>query len=190
MSLSLITAPASEPVSPEEIKAYLRVTTPDDDNLISSLMVTARHALEARAGIAFLHQDWVYTQEISQYAEICLPLSPVSAINLIQIKNTNDAYIDISLDEFEIELGLTATLSPTDPFQLLHYLDASSTKSIKIGFTAGFSSKDQIPADLRHSLFLLTAHFYENRESASEERVFSIPRTVDALLAPYRRVKL
>ena len=44
--------------------------------------------------------------------------------------------------------------------------------------------------DLRLALLLLVAHWYEHREAASAAPVKSLPLAVDALLNPYRWIKL
>jgi hypothetical protein len=37
---------------------------------------------------------------------------------------------------------------------------------------------------------MLAAHFYENRAGAAIERVFATPLAVDALIAPWRELRL
>ena len=61
---------------------------------------------------------------------------------------------------------------------------------IQIDFTAGWNNAVLVPDDLKQAIKLLAAGFYENRESAGEARVYTIPGAIDALIAPYRQVRL
>ena len=54
----LITAPAVEPVSLMEAKAWLREDNGDEDQLIQTLLVSARMTLEAWTRRFFVTQGW------------------------------------------------------------------------------------------------------------------------------------
>ncbi|MEM9988852.1 MAG: head-tail connector protein, partial [Pseudomonadota bacterium] len=59
-----------------------------------------------------------------------------------------------------------------------------------VTFTAGETSASDIPADLIRALYLLTAHYYEQREAFQEQRYVAVPLTVEALLNSYREIRL
>ena len=56
--LTLVTAPASEPVSLTEAKAHLRLDSADDDSLITALIRSARETAEAHMRRALVSQTW------------------------------------------------------------------------------------------------------------------------------------
>src|SRR5262245_53830344 len=58
MGLRLITAPGCEPVTLEEAKQYLKVEYPDDDNLITSLIRSAREHCEKITRRSFISTTW------------------------------------------------------------------------------------------------------------------------------------
>jgi len=59
---------------------------------------------------------------------------------------------------------------------------------ITVDFTAGYgTAPEDIPTPLRQGLFLLLAHLYEFRGEASP---LGFPMMVDALIQPYRGVRL
>jgi hypothetical protein len=58
MPLILTAAPAAEPVSLAEAKAFLRVAHADEDVLISDLVQSAREPVEAVPGLALITQSW------------------------------------------------------------------------------------------------------------------------------------
>ena len=58
MSLTLLAAPAVEPVSLDQAKAALRIGHAADDDRILHLIRAARQRLEAETGRAFIAQTW------------------------------------------------------------------------------------------------------------------------------------
>jgi uncharacterized phiE125 gp8 family phage protein len=58
MSSLLLTAPAVEPLSLAEAKAFLCVEMPDDDDLIGALVAGSRIHVEAQTRRALITQSW------------------------------------------------------------------------------------------------------------------------------------
>lgn len=58
MSLSQVTPPIGEPLTLDEVKAHLRVSTPDDDLYITSLIPVVRMRCEAATRRTLLTQTW------------------------------------------------------------------------------------------------------------------------------------
>lgn len=195
MTLMLISPPAQEPLTLSDIKEHLRLTTNDDDSAVSQLLVAARHALEARAGLAFLPQQWRLSVDGSGghagcraygYSDIILPITPIRTIDQIECVHQDGTKMVIEPDQYITQTGSVGRIQIKGSLPI----SIKPFGGLEITFTAGHDAIDRIPAELRHAIRLLTAHFFENRESAGERRVFSIPRTIDALIAPYRRVSL
>jgi hypothetical protein len=58
MAFTQTAAPAAEPLSLDDAKAYLRVDHGDDDTFISSLIVTSRLQVETALDLALIQQSW------------------------------------------------------------------------------------------------------------------------------------
>lgn len=56
MAHEILVAPATEPVTLTQARAFLRIGTDGDDSVLTSLLVAAREALEARTGRALVTQ--------------------------------------------------------------------------------------------------------------------------------------
>lgn len=197
MSLMLLSPPAAEPVSLAEVKAHLRVDLPDEDALISALAVAARQAVEARGGLALIAQAWRFALDAPPEVEfapfgaagvgdIALPLSPVASIDAVSVVDIAGVAAPVDPALYETAVGATGRVRALSPWPAPgHKLDG-----VTVDFTAGYADAASVPDALKQAVLLLAAHFYENRERAQAERIYSIPDAVDALVAPYRRVRL
>ncbi|MEO0671340.1 MAG: head-tail connector protein, partial [Pseudomonadota bacterium] len=61
MALRQLTAPASEPVTRDEAKAFLRLEHDAEDAFIDSLIKTSRLHIEAALSLALITQTWRVT---------------------------------------------------------------------------------------------------------------------------------
>jgi uncharacterized phiE125 gp8 family phage protein len=59
--------------------------------------------------------------------------------------------------------------------------------NVKIFFTAGFGEDgDAVPSSIKTAIKQLMAHWFEHRESVSEDNLKEVPQAVDLLLTQYR----
>jgi uncharacterized phiE125 gp8 family phage protein len=188
MSLILTSPPATEPISLAEAKTHLRIPHADDDGYISTLIIAARRAAEARTGLALINQDWsLWLDKWPNAPVVSLGLVPVSAINDI------------------IAYGEDGTPAIYDPAH--YYLDGVSkpgrvvirpdrlppiagrrVNGIEIRFTAGFgATASAVPQDLKQALLLIIAHWFEHRGEAEGG---SLPMSAIEILSRHRIVRL
>lgn len=192
MALVLTAAPAVEPLTLGEAKAHLRVDTSDEDTLVSSLITAARVHIETATGRALITQSWsLYLDAWPDGDAVPLPLAPLASIDAVRIYD---------------DQGVATTLSATDYFvdtvsqvpRLVRKNDqiwappGQVANGIEIAFTAGYSANaTNVPEPLRQAVRLLVAHWFETREPVVlGDQANMVPTTVEALSAPYRRVRL
>lgn len=191
MSIVLTAAPAVEPVTLAEAKTHLRIDHDTEDAYIASLIVTSRLQIEAALGLALVTQSWRYTIDAwPTSGTLELPMRPGQSIEAIEIAHPSGtataldptAYL-LDGDTNPARIALL-TLSPPLP--------ELPIGGITISFTAGFgATAAAVPAPIRQALRLLVAHWFECREpSTAETTPKPIPDAVNALLAPYRTVRL
>ena len=183
MSLTLLSPPAAEPVTLAEVKDHLRITHDDEDALITGLAVAARNAVEARGGLALIAQDWRFALDAVPDDAVMLPLTPVWSVNEISVLDRDGAPQIVDTSAYESAAGRVRRASAWPQ-------PGSAIDGVRIVFTAGWSGAASVPEDLKQAVKLLAASFYENREAAGGTRVYSIPGAIDALIAPYRQVRL
>jgi len=186
MSLTLLSPPAAEPVTLDDMKAHLRVTHKDEDALITGVLVAAVRAVEARGGLALMPQQWRLTLDAVPDETLFLPLSPVSALDAVAVIDGEGAPQTVAASLYDAVLGKTPRIRPAGPWPL----PVPAVGGVRIDFSAGYANADAVPEQLKLAVKILAAAFYENREAAGEVRLYSVPQAVDALIAPYREVRL
>ena len=186
MSISLIAPPAAEPVLLSELKEHLRITANDEDGLLAGVLASAVRAVEARGGLALMAQQWRLSLDTPPEETVLLPISPVSAINQVSILDEAGASHTLDLALYEAAPGPAGRVRPAGPWPK----PGRRLAGVRIDFTAGVASASDVPAELKQAVKLLAAHFYEAREAAGTDRVYTVPQAVDALIAPFRELRL
>lgn len=201
--LRLITAPALEPVTVDDVRLHCRLTEMDEidggspaalieESYLNSLILTARQTVEQYCGPLITQgweqyeQDWPDGDRLHLWKPRVLAVSGVTYTDSDSVTATldTDYYTADVINEFRPAVVLNYNYSW--PVVTMHPVNP-----VKITFTAGYgASAENVPEPLRQAMLLLIAHLYENREpyniSISGNSVVPIPWSVDALMAPYR----
>lgn len=180
MSLRLITAPTSTPVSPAEAKAWLRVETDAENSLITALIEAATSMVEQITGLAIVSQTWELV--LDSFADsILLPKGPVTAISSVSYYDPASALqtvasTDYALDAASVPQWLVLAADASWP------AIASGVNNVIIRFVAAVTVAADL-ASLKTAILMLVAHWYGNREAAGGD----VPPGVTALLVNHRR---
>lgn len=170
----IVGQPEIEPVTVEEAKAHLRVTSDDEDEYIKSLIVAAREWCETYQGRSWISKPVEYIVDFWPQSPIFLPRPPILGI-------TGVVYAD---SEGEHELPLTLfQLDAMGRLLILQQQPSSDVLYTKISYDAGYGSDASVvPQKFKQAVLLLVGHWFENREVTSSNSVNEIPFTVEALL--------
>jgi uncharacterized phage protein (predicted DNA packaging) len=155
--------PIVEPVTLEEVKEYMRVDYPDDDDVIERLITMAREWAEKHAAISIIPRE--VTAWVESVNRIELPYGPVTTpLASIVVKN---------------ESGTTLTG--------IKYIGADYPRIIGYGtyvatYDAGFT---EVPEGLKIAICAKVLAQFENRGDEWKDKYDGIAW---ANLQPYRRV--
>jgi len=195
MALSLVTAPAVEPVSVDEAKVHLRVDTPDEDALIDDLIRAARQYVETFTRRALITQTWDDKRDGFPCGDgtIELPIAGVSSVTSISYVDTNgDSQVwSAALYQTDLPTGPKAPFARICPAYSQYYPQTrSQMNAVTVRFVAGYgAASSTVPASIKSAMKLLVGHWFQNREAVAVGigiGGLQVPLTVDHLLWPYR----
>ena len=190
MSSILLSGPAVEPVTLAEAKSFLRVEHVDDDDVIAALIAGARVHVEAQTRRALITQSWRLIRDDWPYhgriAVLPVPLRQLLAARVYRFDGSTQT---IGVGTFVADIAAApAVLSFASPPPAPGRVVAGIELDVEAGY--GNAPAD-VPEELRQEIRILVAHWYENRGLiAAGAGVAVLPRTVTALIAPYRVLSL
>lgn len=184
-SWRLSSAPATEPITPEDLQTQLRIDSDAEYDYLGLIITAAREHLEQICRRALITQTWTLTLE-DWGAEIILPRPPLVSV-------TSIAYLDTSGDSQTLAADQYRVLTKETPGRIVpEYAIVWPTlydveNAVTVTYVAGYGAATAVPSPIKHALKLIAAHWYEQREPvAFGITATQVPMTVDALIAPYR----
>ncbi len=176
-----------------EFKDHLRLGTgfADDgvqDSVLESYLRASMAAIEARTGKVLIARDYSWTltgwRELGRQA---LPVAPVTTVAEVKVIDRHGAETVIDADRYRLEQDAQR---PRIVSTGMHLPMIPVHGSAEVQFTAGFGPDWQaLPADLGQAVFLLAAHYYENRAAMIAGET-PMPFGVSLLIDRYRSVRL
>ncbi len=179
-SVKVITPPASEPVTLDEAKAWLKLETSDDDGVVIRLIATARQMVERYSRRALITQLWrLGLRQRPNSASVLFPIAPVSQITAafwLQ-SDTTKTSLDVN------SLMLDSMAEP--PCLILPDMVLSAftgTNTLMLDVQCGYGDQaSAVPEALKQAILVFIAQAYEQRCATDRLPIDAIA----GLIAPY-----
>lgn len=167
----------------DEVARHLKLPTPVDAETIAETEASFRAAVshvEAQLGLALIRRSFIWQGRLSAQSAFTLPMAPIAEITAARIIPRMGAAQDIELAKISLDQTNLRTKV---------VINAGWCGTVELSFVAGFGNGwADTPADLRQAVFLLSAHYFDNRHAAGNGA--EIPHGVNALLASWRPLRL
>ena len=194
MILTEVSAPPAAAVPVRAFAEHLRLGSGFEDDgaedaLLELYLRAAMAAIEARLGRALLARDfsWTVTRWREDACQV-LPIGPVRSVAEVKLVDAEGVEAVVGAEAWSV-------LRDSQRPRLVGKFGRSLPRIPRSGraeihFNAGFGEAwDEVPADLRQAVFLLAAHFYENRAEGAVA-AGSMPFGVLVLIEAYRATRI
>lgn len=178
--LTLVIAPAEEPLSLAEVKLWLRVDHSEEDALISRLITSAREMAERDFDRRLVTQTCRLHLDAFPCHEEIFPVGPVQSVSSI-------TYVDQSGVTQTVSSSVYTLRSGRDPAALaLAYNQVwpadvrAQPDAVAITFVAGYGSAVQVPTGIKLALELTILSWYARLSESS-----SLPEAAVSRLRSY-----
>ncbi len=193
MTLSLVTAPSTEPVSLDGAKLHLRVTSEDEDELIRGLIQQARDWVELYTGRALMTQTWDLKLDAfpCEDGPVWLPKPPLVSVTHVKYYDTDGTLQTWATSNYVVDApaGPHARVGKIDTAYLVDWpTTREMPNAVQVRFVCGYGVAGQVPAGLKGAMnILMGTWFGPGRESVKVGNIVTpVPHTVDALLWPFK----
>jgi uncharacterized phiE125 gp8 family phage protein len=165
-NVTLVTAPASEPVSVSTAKDHLRVDIADDDTLIGALITAAREFCEVYTGRSFVERT--YRADLAGFVDnIWLPYAPIASITSVQYYNTDSPSTLTAWDAANYQLWNDRLIRADGAS--FPSVGANRPDAVQITYVAGWLDDaspraDATPGAVKQAILMMVGDMYENRE--------------------------
>lgn len=199
-SLTLQTAPATEPVALDEFKLWAKISTDQDDAVCTMMIGAAREAAENYLRRALIAQTWKYSLDLmgsgldqvlgegvhelpitelygSLPREIRLPRPPISSVTSVTTYDLDDTATVFSASNYRVDTGggrVVLDFGATWPSNL------RATDAVAIVFVAGYGTAKDIPRSIRTAILMHAQRMYDSRI------LCELPEDCERLLRQYR----
>jgi uncharacterized phiE125 gp8 family phage protein len=194
--LTLVTPPAEEPVTLDELKRWLRLEGEDDNPLVSALGAAARAEVERLLGRQLMPASWRLTLDGFPWPQgwaflespvyhpdpyaIRLPKAPLQSVSSVEYYDLADQLQVLAPSRYVVDAA-------HDPGRLClamgqHWpVTRPRPGAVRVAFTAGYASAAAVPEGVKLAIKMAAAFWYEHRGDGAEDR--ALPGAAKALLA-------
>jgi uncharacterized phiE125 gp8 family phage protein len=150
--MTAIGQPIAQPLSLAELKAYLKISNAQEDELLIYIISATSSIFEKYTGLAIARQRWKLVYEDFESGILTMPIKPLIEIESIEVLNCNKqkslSKNKYQFDQYEGEIIFN------------EYITA---EKLQIIFCSGYPDSISVPYDIKSALLMHAAYEYENR---------------------------
>ena len=154
------TAGAQEPVSIADLRAFGRIVSSTEDWVLESLLLAARQEIERMSGLALVPGTFRISLDCWKTTVDLVP-SPVRSVDVVTYQYADGVAYVVDSDAYFFDASryrLAFARWSEGPWGL------RTSAGIEIDVTAGYATRDDVPADVRMDVIRAALLRYEHRD--------------------------
>jgi uncharacterized phiE125 gp8 family phage protein len=186
MPLTIVTAPALDPLTIVEARAQCKIDDSEEDGLLAGYLLAARNYVETHTRRALITQTWDQTVD-ALCTEIVLKKPPVQSVTSVKYIDAAGVEQTLAPDQYRLVRRETGESVIVPAYGVSWPTPRDIEGAVTVRFVAGYGdAAGDVPEAIRLAMKLMVAHWYENREASGLANLQEIPLGVDPLLFPHR----
>jgi len=181
----LVTAPATEPLTLNEVKLFLRVDDTTEDDLITSLITAARGLVEGHTWMPLISQTWAMQFDKDELNLLVWNINkaPLISVSSITYYDSDNNIQTLAASSYEVDIyGSPARFRIKTMPSVYDRMNA-----LQLNFVCGYANAAAVPQPIKQALYMIIGHLYENRQDViTGTQVNEMPQASELLLQPYR----
>ncbi len=179
-SLKRTVEPASEPITPADLKDHLRISVDDQDRWALRAITAARQFVETVQWRTLMTSTWRLSTDRFPSWELKIPMPPLQSISSI-------TYLDVTGATQTLSSSLYIVSSDSEPgrvtpaYSQIWPVTRPQLEAVKVTYVAGYSSAAAIPQTTLLPLMAIAADCYETREFSTEAIMKNSPQYISML---------
>jgi uncharacterized phiE125 gp8 family phage protein len=175
--LTRTSPPASEPLTLNDTKLYLRLDNTDEDTLVTNLITAARITAENWLRRSLITQSWKIAFDDGIPQSIWLPMGPINAVTGVTVVNIDGTTQVIASNSYWLNAAQNA---------LVMFGELIGFR-IEVTYTAGYGDASTVPQPIKLGMLSHIAALYDSR---GEDGDVVLPEQAVGLYMPFREVRL
>ncbi len=181
--LTLLTAPALEPVTASEAKLHARIDLSTEDALVAQWITAAREYTETHCSRKWISQSWRLTlndwpcEEHDWSDAIRIPFAPVSAITAVKYYSTAGVLTTLVADtDYQVWLEHHPPLVGPAPNTVWPTVQTDKMQAVWVELTAGYGTlATSVPAAVKEAIYLTLTYWSGNRGDGKDPTEMGLP---------------
>lgn len=183
MGLTLVTAPAIEPVTVREVGEHLRIDEDKEDVLLTTFIEIARDYCEGYQSRAYITQTWDLFLDAFPDSPFKIPLPPLQSITHIKYFDTAETEYTFASADYQVDIASYRGRVALGYGKSWPTITLRPMNGVNIRFIAGYGvDPSDVPKRICNAIKFLVGHLYENREVTDIKEHIEVPLTVHAFL--------
>lgn len=184
ISLSVVSAAASEPVTLTEAKLHLREDGTEQDTHIEGLITAARELIEGETGRVMMAQT--VRQYFDDFPEddgtLRLAIYPARSVSSVNYLDSDGDTTVLAASSYRADV--VSEPARIDPAYGTSWPETYGVSNgVWVDVAAGYSAIGTVPQGLKQAILLIVGHWFENREASVPGTMSELPLAVQRLIA-------